>query len=90
MIEINYVDVDGHERQWRHGCYAIDDPIRHIPQERATKLQRDTWQRIIFDLRNLSPAPKQITSIVVYASGQSYQTRVANISLTTSELDSTP
>jgi hypothetical protein len=88
VFEINYVDIDDHEQTWTHGYYVLDEPQseRHIPLELATKIDLDRWQRIFFDLRGLSPLPKQITSIVVYASGQSYQTRVADISLTTSEL----
>jgi hypothetical protein len=88
VFQIGYVDIDDHEQTWSHGYYVLEGPQteRHIPLELATKIDLDRWQRIFFDLRGLSPLPKQITSIVVYASGQSYQTRVANISLTTSEL----
>jgi hypothetical protein len=88
VIQIGYIDVDDHEQLWTHGYYVFDDAEteRHIPQSVASKIDHNRWQRIIFDLRGLSPLPKQITSIVVYASGQSYQTRVANVSLTTSEL----
>jgi hypothetical protein len=88
VIEIDYVDVDGHEQRWTHGYYAVEDASaeRHIPLQVATRVDLDRWQRIFFDLRGLSPLPRQITSIVVYASGENYQTRVANVSLTTSEL----
>ncbi|MEX1157569.1 MAG: hypothetical protein WEC79_01410, partial [Thermomicrobiales bacterium] len=85
-LQINYVDVDDQEQEWSYGYYILDDSQRHIPLARATKIARGQWQRIIVDLRDLAPLPKQITSIVVYASGESYQTRIANISLTTSEL----
>jgi len=88
VIQIDYVDVDGNEQRWTHGYYAVEDrtTVGHIPSQIATRVDLDAWQRIIFDLRGLSPLPKQITSIVLYASGQNYQTRVANVSLTTSEL----
>lgn len=88
VIQIGYVDVDDHEQLWSHGYYVFEaEPAeRHIPLDVATKIDHNRWQRIYFDLRGISPLPKQITSIVVYASGQSYQTRVANVSLTTSEL----
>jgi hypothetical protein len=88
VIQIGYIDVDDHEQLWTHGYYVFEDAEseRHIPQSVASKIDHNRWQRIFFDLRGLSPLPKQITSIVVYASGQSYQTRVANVSLTTSEL----
>jgi hypothetical protein len=85
VIQLHYIDIDGHEREWSHGYYAIADE-RHIPLVRATKIDHNKWQRIAFDLRSLSPLPKQITSLVVYASGERYQTRIANVSLTTSEL----
>ncbi len=88
VIRIDYVDINDQEQVWSHGYYVLEDPQaeRHIPLGIATKIDHDRWQRIFFDLRGLSPLPKQITSIVVYASGQSYQTRVANLSLTTTEL----
>jgi hypothetical protein len=88
VIQIDYVDVDGHDQSWIHGYYAVEDGEqgRHIPLQVATKVDLDRWQRIFFDLRGISPLPRQITSIVVYASGENYQTRVANVSLTTSEL----
>jgi hypothetical protein len=88
VIQIDYVDVDGHEQSWTHGYYAVEEAVaeRHIPLQIATRVDLDRWQRIFFDLRSLSPLPRQITSIVLYASGQNYQTRVANVSLTTSEL----
>jgi hypothetical protein len=86
MIEINYIDINGQEARWTSGYYVLADESTPIPHNRATKLDRDAWQRIVFDLRFLSPLPQQVTSIVVYASGQSYQTRIANISLSSGEL----
>ncbi len=90
VLQIQYIDVQDREQTWTHGYYSIDAGVaeRHIPLDRATKIDHDRWQRIFFDLRGLSPPPKQIAAIVVYASGQNYQTRVANVSLTTSELAS--
>jgi hypothetical protein len=86
IFEINYVDANGQENRWSHGYYILTAQGATIPRDRATRLERDKWQRIVFDLRNLSPLPRQITSLVVYASGESYQTRVANISLSSAEL----
>lgn len=85
IVEINYRDVDGAERRWRHGYYTLEDENRPVPDEIATSIDRGKWQRIIFDLHNLDPPPGQVTSIVVYASGQRYATRVANLSLSSSE-----
>lgn len=87
MVEINYVDLAGAERRWQHGYYARDNGRSDVPDETATELDRGEWQRVVFDLRNLDPRPRQVTSIVVYASGQRYATRVANLSLSSSELD---
>jgi hypothetical protein len=87
IVRMNYIDVQGQEREWWHGYYVLDDPERPVSSDRATQLDMDRWQHVVFDLRSLSPLPRQITSIVVYASGHSYQTRVAHISLTSGELD---
>lgn len=86
VIKLIYVDIQGQEREWTHGYYIYADPARPVPAERGTWLDPNRWQHIAFDLRSLSPLPRQITAIVVYASGSAYQTRVANISLSSSEL----
>lgn len=89
VVELDYVDILGEERQWSRRFYALEDPAYPVPVEVGSQVDLDTWERVIFDLRNLSPLPRQITSIVVYASGESYQTTVTNISLTSSELGQT-
>lgn len=86
VVELNYVDILGEERQWSRRFYAIDNPEAPVPLESGSRVDLDTWEHIIFDLHNLSPLPRQITSVVVYASGRSYQTLVTNLSLTSSEL----
>ncbi|MCO5176334.1 MAG: hypothetical protein M9890_05085 [Thermomicrobiales bacterium] len=86
IVTMNYIDLEGKERIWSHGYYAIDDPAHPVDEFRASRIERDEWRRVSFDLSNLSPLPSQITSIVVYASGESFQTRIANVSLTTGEL----
>lgn len=86
VVELMYVDVEGKERSWSHGYYVVADPERPVDEFRASQIERDTWRRVSFDLSNLRPLPRQITSIVVYASGESYQTRVTNVSLTSGEL----
>ena len=85
-ITIEYVDVGGQQREWTYGYYILPDPDRPTPIDRGTKIDIDRWQRIVFDLRRLSPLPRQISALVVYASGSTYQTRVTNLSLTSSEL----
>jgi hypothetical protein len=85
-IEIDYVDEAGDPQRWRHGYFVSDDPAVPVPNDVATRLDATTWQRVAFDLRNLNPRPRQITSVLVYASGTSYRTRVTNLSLTSNEL----
>lgn len=85
IVKLIYIDVEGQEREWWRGYYVLEDPERKVPLERAARIDQGRWQHIAFDLRNLSPLPKQVTAVVVYASGQSFQTRVANISLSSGE-----
>jgi hypothetical protein len=86
VVELNYIDIMGEERQWQRRFYAIADPDVHVPLESGVRVDFNAWEHVIFELHNLSPLPRQITSVVLYASGQSYQTMVTNISLTSSEL----
>ena len=85
-VTLDYVDVEGKERTWSHGYYVVADPARPVDEFRGSRVERDVWRRISFDLSNLKPLPRQITAIVLYASGESYQTRVTNVSLTSGEL----
>lgn len=86
VVELNYVDIIGEERQWTRRFYAIRDEDNPVPLETAVPIDLHTWEHVIFELHNLSPLPRQITSLVLYSSGQSYQTLVTNLSLTSSEL----
>jgi hypothetical protein len=86
VVELNYIDILGEERQWSRRFYALEDQSQPVPIETGSRVDLDTWEYVIFDLRKLSPLPRQITSVVVYASGRSYQTSVTNISLTSGEL----
>jgi hypothetical protein len=85
-VVLQYVDTQGEERLWSRGYYVVEDPERQVPHALATRLLPATWEHIVFDLRNLQPLPRQITSIVLYASGNGYLTQLANVSLTASEL----
>jgi hypothetical protein len=85
IIKINYIDVQGQPREWWHGFFVLEDPGAPIPPERATRVARGEWERIQLDLRNLTPLPTQISSVLVYSSGHSYRTFVTNLSLTSSE-----
>ena len=86
IVMLDYIDVEGKERTWSHAYYAVSDPDRPIDEFRGSRVERDAWSRVSYDLSNLTPLPRQITAVVLYASGQSYQTRVTNVSLTSGEL----
>lgn len=86
VVELNYIDILGEERQWSRRFYALEDLSNPVPIDVGSQVRLNTWDHVIFDLHNLAPLPRQITSVVVYASGRSYQTSVTNISLTSSEL----
>ncbi|MFW6075052.1 MAG: hypothetical protein ACOC9Y_05605 [Chloroflexota bacterium] len=85
MLELNYVDVQDEERTWRRGYYIEPDPAEPVPLSEGSQVEPDAWQHLVFNLNDLQPLPRQISSLVVYASGIRYQVMVANISLTTSE-----
>jgi hypothetical protein len=79
------VDLQGQTREWWHGFYILDDISNPVPVERGTRVSRGEWTTVNLDLRNLSPLPRQISSIVVYSSGHNYRSFVTNLSLTSSE-----
>jgi hypothetical protein len=85
IVKIEYVDVQGQNREWWHGFYILDDPQNPVPEERATSVDSGEWTSISLDLRNLAPLPRQISSILIYSSGHNYRANVTNISLTSSE-----
>jgi hypothetical protein len=85
IARINYVDLQGQTREWWHGFYILDDISNPVPVERGTRVSRGEWTTVNLDLRNLSPLPRQISSIVVYSSGHNYRSFVTNLSLTSSE-----
>ncbi len=89
VVELNYVDIMGEERRWTRRFYAIESEEHPVPVDIGSRVDLNTWEHVIFELHNLSPLPRQITSLVVYSSGQSYQTLVTNLSLTSSELGQT-
>ena len=89
VVELNYIDIIGEERQWTRRFYAIENTETPVPHETASRVDLNSWEHVIFELHNLSPLPRQITSLVLYSSGQSYQTLVTNLSLTSSELGQT-
>lgn len=83
-VELTYVDVLGQERVWRT-AYVVrrDDAV--IDADLVTEVVRSRWTHVIFDLHNLEPIPKFLRTVVVYATGTSYDSLVANVSLTTSD-----
>jgi hypothetical protein len=85
IVRLNYIDLHGQNREWWHGFYIQEDPANTVPEERATLIERGEWVSINEDLRNLTPLPRQISSITLYSSGHNYRTYVTNVSLTSSE-----
>jgi hypothetical protein len=85
IVKLNYIDLHGQNREWWHGLYIQEDLDNPVPEERATLIERGEWVSINKDLRNLTPLPRQISSITIYSSGHNYRTYVTNISLTSSE-----
>lgn len=82
---LHYVDNDGEDRELTRGYYIAVDGTSPVPQIRGSAIPEGKWQRIVFNLNDLTPQPRQIDSILVYASGVSFEASVANISLTTRE-----
>lgn len=85
VVELNFIDLTGQERTWRHGYFLRTQDGAQVDQSIATPIDRGAWFHVNLDLNNLDPLPKQIVSLVVYALGTTYQCFVANLSLTSSE-----
>ncbi len=85
ILRLNYIDLQGQTREWWHGFYIQPDWANPVPKDRATLVSRGDWHHVQFDLRNVTPLPRQISSILVYASGHGYASQVANISLSSSD-----
>ncbi|MEX2425898.1 MAG: hypothetical protein WD401_03955 [Thermomicrobiaceae bacterium] len=86
IVKINYVDLQGQNREWWHGFYVHESVAGPVPGERATRVVQGEWSSVSFDLSDLSPLPRQISSILVYSSGHNYRSFVTNLSLTSSEM----
>lgn len=85
IVKIDYVDVNGHDREWWHGFYIAENPSEPVPEDVATRVQRSEWTHAEMSLGDLEPLPRQISSIKLYSSGHSYRTHVTGVSLTSSE-----
>lgn len=85
VFTLHYVDENGEDQELTRGYYTIAEGVERVPALRGSQVQPGIWQRIVFNLNDLTPAPQQIDSILVYASGVSFDASVANISLTTRE-----
>jgi hypothetical protein len=85
IAKLEYVDVQGQQREWWHGVYILEDPQNPVPEETATLIDRGEWTELSLDLRELQPLPMKISSLTIYSSGHNYRTHVTNISLTSSE-----
>lgn len=85
ILRLNYVDLQGQAREWWHG-FSIQ-PIENSGDSgnQSTLVQRAVWRHVEFDLRNITPLPREISSVMAYSTGSEFRARVANISLTSSE-----
>lgn len=85
IVKLEYVDVNGQEREWWHGFYIAENPANPIPKETGTKIPRSEWTSVYLPLNDLETLPRQISSIQLYSSGHNYLARVTDVSLTSSE-----
>ena len=81
VVTVEYIDTDGETQRWKHAWFIDAAPDANIPNAIATKVDVDSWQRIVFDLRNLTPTPQQVISVELAASGTTFQTRIANVEI---------
>lgn len=85
-VELNYIDKNANIKTMRRSYYPEQDDVTGIRHAVASPLTSNVWELVVLDLSHLRPRPAQITSVVLYASGGNFQTQVANVSLTSSEL----
>lgn len=83
-IEIAYIDTLGQERVWR-AVYMLERGSGDLNADLSAEVTKSQWTRVIVDLHNIAPIPKNLSTVVVYASGTGYLAEVANLSLTTGE-----
>jgi mannose-6-phosphate isomerase-like protein (cupin superfamily) len=85
IAKIDYVDVNGQDREWWHGFYIAEDPAEPVPDHIATRIARSEWTSVHMPIGNLDTLPRQISFVQFYSSGHNYRTLVTDISLTSSE-----
>lgn len=85
VVTVDYIDTNGEPQRWKHAWYIDAAPTANIPNAIATRVDVDSWQRIVFDLRNLTPTPQQVVSVELAASGTTFQTRIANVNISIGE-----
>ncbi len=83
-VELAYIDVLGQERVWR-SAYTLRNDEGRVDADIVTNATAVGWTHVIVDLHNIEPIPKTLSTVVVYASGTGYLSKVANLSLTTGE-----
>jgi hypothetical protein len=99
MVRIDYIDAAGNGHQWVHGFYAREDPYLALPYYCTTcpDPSRDNHDRVpeaswfLYDSPNLMEVlapggePIMIQSVLVYASGHSYDSMVTDVELLAQE-----
>jgi hypothetical protein len=94
MLRIDYVDINGVEREWYRGIYARLDPGEHRFRcdscfQEHVLIHEKIWY--IFDSGNLfevipsEARPASISDVIFYASGHQYDVFVSDIVLNASQ-----
>lgn len=100
MLRVNYIDVNGSERAWFQGFYALSSPSLGYPPrcESCTQDHLQINPRVLYTYRtgNLfatipaSARPVRITSVEFYASGHQYDVLVNEIGMYVGYVDTVP
>ncbi|MBN1178282.1 MAG: hypothetical protein JXD18_03665 [Anaerolineae bacterium] len=87
MIRIAYKDVDGTDREWYHGFYALDAAESDLLAAWDEQVPGSTWYT--FDSGNLMELferpPASIKEIAIYASGHAFDALVTEVELLAQE-----
>ncbi len=87
MVRIDYKDVDGTDRTWFHGFYAVEAAPGDILAEWDEQIPAGTWYT--FDSGNLvelfERPPALIKEVTIYASGWSFDALVTEVELLAQE-----
>lgn len=77
QVVLRYEDQQGQTRTWRHGFYYLGQSVEPAASTRVTQGRWVPYRSP--NLARLSPAPRRINLIRVYANGWDYESRVDNV-----------